>query len=42
MKMPMFLECKTVEDANAVDMDQYRFERFSDSRNAYIFVKRAK
>lgn len=35
-----FLEKDTLDDANDVDMSVYRFERFSDSRNKYIFVKR--
>jgi len=36
----MFLERKTVEEANAVNQDVYRFERFSESRDCYIFVRR--
>ena len=34
------MEKKTVEDANKVDTDIYRFERFSESRDCYIFVRR--
>lgn len=36
-----FLEIESVEDANRVDMNKYRFERFSESRNRYLFVKRS-
>lgn len=36
-----FVECKTVEEANNMDMATYRFERFSESRDAYIFIARA-
>lgn len=39
---PDFLEAKTVEEANAVDKTVYRLERFSESRNCYIFVKRSR
>lgn len=34
-----FLEMETLEGANQVDMDMYRFERYSETRG-YIFVKR--
>lgn len=34
------LECRTVEEANAVDQGLYRFERYSESRDRYIFVRR--
>ena len=34
-----FIEKKTVEEANKVDLEIYRFERFSENRG-YIFVKR--
>jgi hypothetical protein len=33
-------ECKTVEEANGVDQTKYRFERYSDSRDCYIFIRR--
>jgi len=36
----MFLEVADLEIANNVDLSVYRFERFSDKRNVYIFVKR--
>jgi hypothetical protein len=34
-----FIECVSVEMANKVDMELYRFERFSESRG-YIFARR--
>lgn len=36
------LEVRSVEEANAVDLSVYRLERFSESRNCYIFVKRVR
>lgn len=39
---PDFIEARTVEEANAVDKNVYRLERFSESRQAYIFVKRSR
>lgn len=38
--LPMFVERDNVEDANKVNMKIYRFERYSQSRDVYIFVKR--
>lgn len=40
--LPFVLECETKEQANKVDLVHYRFEKFSDMRNCYIFVLRAK
>jgi len=40
-RTPHFLECTSVEAANNVDLDIYRFERYSESKGAYIFVRRA-
>ena len=37
----MFLEIGSTEDANKVDMRVYRLERFSESRNAWLFVLRS-
>ena len=37
-----FLERETVEEANAVDLSVYSFVKFSDTRNCYIFKKRAR
>ena len=37
---PMFLEAKTVEEANQVNIKEYRFERYSETKDCYIFVKR--
>jgi len=36
-----FIECKTVEEANSIDMNVYSFIKFSDTRDCYIFKKRA-
>jgi len=38
---PNFLECKTVEEANAMDLTKYTFIKFSDTRDCYMFKKRA-
>lgn len=35
-----FLELDSVDQANSVDLSVYRFERFSETRNKYLFVKR--
>ena len=35
-----FMECKTAEEANKVDLSIYRFERYSETKGVYIFVKR--
>ena len=40
MKDKNFLECKSVDEANEVNLDEYRFERYSDTKDVYIFVKR--
>lgn len=37
---PFILEAKNAEEANMVNLDTYRFERYSDSKGVYIFVKR--
>jgi len=37
---PNFLEVKDLNEANEVNMEVFRFERFSESRDRYIFVKR--
>ena len=37
---PNFVEVETAEEANNIDLSIYRFERFSDTKNCYIFVKR--
>jgi len=36
------IECKTEEEANDVNLEVYRFERFSESKSAYIFIKRSR
>ena len=38
---PFIIECKTAGEANTVDTRLYRFERFSETRDVYIFVLRA-
>lgn len=40
MEKPNFIEVETVEEANAIDLSEYYFDHFSDSRNRYIFAKR--
>jgi len=37
---PNFFEARSVEEANGVDLNLYRFERYSETRDVYIFVKR--
>lgn len=34
------IEAKTEDEANSIDLEQYRFERFSESKGVYIFIKR--
>lgn len=36
-----FLEIRDTEEANKVDLNLYRLERFSESRSAWLFVRRA-
>lgn len=36
------IECKNTEEANKVNQDVYRFERFSETKGVYIFIRRAK
>ena len=40
MKQQNFIECKSAEEANQINLDEYRFERYSNTRDVYIFVKR--
>lgn len=40
-EIPNFLEVVDMVEANKVDMEIYRFERFSESKG-YIFVKRVR
>lgn len=37
---PNFLEVETVEEANRVDLNEYTFNRFSETRQRYVFSKR--
>lgn len=37
---PNFVECQSAEEANKVDLTVYRFERYSETKGVYIFVKR--
>ncbi len=40
-KDPFIVECRSVEEANGIDMDKYRIsERMSESRSSFIFLKR--
>jgi hypothetical protein len=38
--LPNFIECSDVIEANKIDLTIYRFERYSSSKDCYIFVKR--
>lgn len=40
MKELNFKEAKNVDEANAIDLDIYRFEAYSQTRDVYIFIKR--
>lgn len=37
-----FLEVESNEEANKVDLEIYSFIKFSDTRNCYIFKRRAR
>lgn len=40
---PMILEIKELDEVNKIlDGDMYRLERFSESKGAYILVKRSR
>jgi len=39
-KLKNFLQIASVESANKVDLRNYRLERYSKSKGAYLFVKR--
>lgn len=39
-KQPMLLEIVDTVEASNVDFNMYRLERFSETRNAWLFVKR--
>lgn len=41
-KEPNFLELTNIDDVNRVDLTIYTFVQFSDTRNCYIFKRRAK
>lgn len=34
---PNFLEVKTIEEANNVDLSEYCYDRFSECKQAYLF-----
>lgn len=36
----MFLEIESTEEANQVNMRDYRLERWSETRGAWLFVRR--
>lgn len=40
MKDVNFIEVSNVDEANEINLDEYRFERYSDTKNVYILVKR--
>lgn len=41
-ELPNFIECQTVDEANSIDMSEYRLERYDEKHHLYIFVRRAK
>jgi len=40
--MDNFIECETVQDANKVNMEEYRLVTYSDRRAVYIFCRRVR
>jgi len=38
--MPNFIEVKTVQEANRINLNVYSFVRYSETKNCYIFKKR--
>lgn len=40
MKDKFVVEARTEEEANSINLEEYRFERFSESKGVYIFIKR--
>jgi len=40
MEKKQFLEIHDTEEANTVDQETYRLEKYSESRDAWLFVKR--
>lgn len=41
-KTENFMEIENVQDANKINLKQYSFIKFSDTRNCYIFKKKQK
>jgi len=41
-ELPNFIEVETEQEANAINMNIYRFETFSETKSKYIFIKRAR
>lgn len=39
-KSKFVIEAKSEDEANSINLDEYRFERYSESRDVYIFIKR--
>jgi len=33
-------ECESIEEANAIDLEVFRFEGYSNTRDRFIFVRR--
>jgi len=40
--MENFIECESVEEANQVNMEVYRFVSYSDRQGKYIFTRRVR
>ena len=39
-KPKFVIEARSEEEANSVNLEEYRFERYSETRDVYIFIKR--
>lgn len=38
--LPDVIEAKSAAEANAINKDLYRFEKYSETRDVYIYIKR--
>ena len=42
-ELPLIIECVTAQEANELDKsNKYRLERYSETRNCYIMIRRAR
>lgn len=42
VEQPNFLECHLLSDANKISLNDYTFVKFSETRQCYIFKRRAR